>query len=245
MAPQLINRLAGSIENSRKVWMDALKKQADQKEDFDGDDEEENGMDIDVPWEVGYYSLNSFAKVASTFPNLVHDENTISIWQGAETLLLHPHSWIRSSSSRLFGVYFSGIDPVERNSYLNRQVLRRLSYDFVEQLKSPYITEDKANQIIKNLFFIGKCLYHLPKDEDISTAESNEEEKDMEDVTIDNEEGNNNSVDKQQDQSSLLWLFHKASYTARGGGKNQSKNFLMVSFFFPFFLIYALVKTFY
>ncbi|CAO3617504.1 unnamed protein product [Cunninghamella echinulata] len=229
LAPQLIDRLAGLIENSRNTWMDALKEQADRDETFN----DEEGMDIDIPWEVGYYSLNTFAKVASTFPNLVHAENTIPIWHGAESLLLHPHSWVRSSTSRLFGVYFSGIDPTVRNKYLNRQILRRLSYNFVEQLKSPYITEEKAGQIIKNLFFIGKCLYNLPKDEDTTTTESNEQEKDMEDIVI--EEDESDTTEKEQGQSSLLWLFHRASYTARGGGKNQNKNFLLRSSIFKWF----------
>ncbi|KAI8098559.1 uncharacterized protein BX664DRAFT_254120 [Halteromyces radiatus] len=234
LAPQLINRLAIMIQKSHEQWKEALEEHGD--EDTLEDSDENEGMDVDVPWEVGYYSLNTFTKITATFPKLVYTDNTISIWRGVASLLLHPHAWIRSSSARLFGVYFAGVDPVTRNDYLTRQELRGLAYSFVEQLKSTYLSEEQANQLVKNLFFIGRCLYYLPVSEDIETIGDNEDnDEDKKDSAEDDATSTillaeqNISVNQELVHPSLLWLLHKASYTARGAGRNQGKNLLLVS----------------
>ncbi|CAO3587731.1 unnamed protein product [Absidia cylindrospora] len=233
-ASQLIGRLAVMIESNHQQWMDALEEQEKHEDNLELEDD---GMDVDIPWEVGYYSLNTFAKVTSTFPKLVYTDDTIPIWHGVESLLLHPHAWIRSSSSRLFGVYFAGIDVVTRNSYLTRQVLRGLAYGFVEQLKGVYLSDEQANQLVKNLFFIGRCLYHLPIEEDITGKDDDDDQDGTQDDVTSNSllAEQNVSVDQSQVHTSLLWLFHKASYTARGAGKNQGKGLILRSSIFKWF----------
>ncbi|CAO3576085.1 unnamed protein product [Absidia cylindrospora] len=233
-ASQLIGRLAVMIESNHQQWMDALEEQEKHEDSLELEDD---GMDVDIPWEVGYYSLNTFAKVTSTFPKLVYTDDTMPIWRGVESLLLHPHAWIRSSSSRLFGVYFAGIDVVTRNSYLTRQVLRGLAYGFVEQLKGVYLSDEQANQLVKNLFFIGRCLYHLPIEEDITGKDDDDDQVGTQDDVTSNSllAEQNVSVDQSQVHSSLLWLLHKASYTARGAGKNQGKGLILRSSIFKWF----------
>ncbi|ORZ06726.1 hypothetical protein BCR42DRAFT_496277 [Absidia repens] len=196
---QLYGLVIDAYGKNFKQWMDALEEQEKHEDSLELEDD---GMDVDIPWEVGYYSLNTFAKVTSTFPKLVYTDDTIPIWRGVESLLLHPHAWIRSSSSRLFGVYFAGIDVATRNSYLTRQVLRGLAYGFVEQLKGIYLSDEQANQLVKNLFFIGRCLYHLPAEEDVTGNDDDDDQDGSQD------DATSNSLLAEQ---TYLWI--KVKYT--------------------------------
>jgi U3 small nucleolar RNA-associated protein 20 len=154
--PELIQSLSEILQHSKSIAEELSNETADNEED---------DMEVEVPWEVTYYAINVFAKITKTFPKSVYDTETESVWRVMEYMLLYPHAWIRSSSTRLYGVYFSGIDPETRQvkeseadcDYLDKETLRRLATDFLEQLKSQHVTQEQADQIVKNLFFIGKC----------------------------------------------------------------------------------------
>ncbi|OAC99530.1 hypothetical protein MUCCIDRAFT_148767 [Mucor lusitanicus CBS 277.49] len=216
-AAGLVQRLATILQASRER-AEALAQEA-------ADDEEEQGegMDIDMQWEVTYYAINTFAKITKTFPKIVYDQETESVWRGMQYMLLYPHAWIRSSSARLYGVYFSGIDAQTRMlkdtttpcRYLSRDTLRVLATDFLEQLKSNHVTQDQADQIVKNLFFIGKCFYYMPNEEDVGAGEE-------EDVKIDD------ARDETAHKKSLNWLFRKASFDARGAAIRKIKSAIIL-----------------
>ncbi|KAG0190710.1 U3 snoRNP protein [Apophysomyces sp. BC1034] len=181
-----------------------------------GENQQEDDMDIDVEWEVGYYSLNTFGKVAKEFPKLIYASDTVQLWHRLEKMLLHPHTWIRSSTARLYGVYFANIDAEtrlspegEQNEYLVRSTLRSLATKFVEQLKSKNLTEDLATQIVKNLFFIGKCFYYMSEEEDVGEVTEADDAADGE---------------KSTGRSSLNWLFRKVSFAARGAAISQDSS---------------------
>lgn len=165
-AEMLIPKLAAILEKNKEPQLV-------------GDD----GMELDLPWEVCYYSLNTFGKIVKTFPELIYSEEADTIWRNAEDALLYPHAWVRSSTARLYGVYFSNINAEDRShsgsrcEYLSRETLRTLAYKFSEQLKSVHLTEEQANQLVRNLFFISKCLYYMPKQEDEQNIKDEEEQK--------------------------------------------------------------------
>ncbi|KAL0082208.1 armadillo-type protein [Phycomyces blakesleeanus] len=236
-APKLIEKLTRMLEVTREQ-IETL---------MDSDDEtEENVMDVDsdIEWEVGYYALNTFAKLAKTFPKLIYAPGTMSVWKGMEEVLLHPHTWIRASAARLYGVYFANIDPETRHtttgddqsSYLTLETLRILAVNFVEQMKSKHLTEDQANQIVKNLFFIGKCMYYLSAEEDIderSETKADEEEKEEQEEGVDTEI--EAKLDEASSKRSLNWLFRRISFTIRGAAMKRQKNFLLCSSAFKWF----------
>ncbi|KAF7724248.1 U3 snoRNP protein [Apophysomyces ossiformis] len=175
---------------------------------IDHENEQEEDMEIDIEWEVAYYCLNTFSKVAKVFPKLVYTSDATKLWQRLEGLLLHPHTWIRSSAARLYGVYFASIDAQtrftpdgEQSEYLVRSKLRSLATKFVEQLKSKHLSEDLATQIVKNLFFIGKCFYFMSEEEDLDETTQAHEDADEE---------------KAVGKASLHWLFRRVSFTTRG-----------------------------
>ncbi|ORX62666.1 hypothetical protein DM01DRAFT_1314200 [Hesseltinella vesiculosa] len=222
MAPQLIARLSVLINTGHQQWVDALAAK-----------DEDDDMEVDVPWETTYYSLNTMSKLTTLFPKLTYASDTAPLWQAIQSLLLHPHAWIRSSTARLLGAYFAGVDAKQRNAYLTRSVLRDLAYGFSEQLKSSFLTEAQATQLVKNLFFLGKCFYFLPADEDVADQDDHVNPEAAEEPESD-----------ATPKSSLLWLFHRLSYTARGSTKrNDPASFLMRSSIFKWFAAMANVLT--
>ncbi|KAI9478566.1 MAG: hypothetical protein EXX96DRAFT_601338 [Benjaminiella poitrasii] len=224
-ATGLVQRLSKILEESR-----------DRTEKLTMTDDD--AMELDIPWEVAYYAINTFAKMAKVFPKLVYEQGTEVIWRVMQYMLLFPHAWIRSSSTRLYGVFFAEIDPQTRIfkettttcNYLDCATLRLLANDFLEQLKSEHVTSEQADQIVKNLFFIGKCFYYMPDEED-RREEVQEKVGDEEaaDIVV---EGENESamkkINEKAHKQSLNWLFRKASFTARGAAIRKIKSDLVL-----------------
>lgn len=234
-APGLITRLAAILDASKARAEELAAQEADR---FD-----EDGMDVEIQWEVTYYAITTFAKITKTFPKIVYDSETEPVWRGMQFMLLYPHAWIRSSSARLYGVYFSGIDPETRCikdtttkcTYLDRETLRTLATDFLEQLKSNHVTQEQADQIVKNLFFIGKCFYYMPIKED-SEGETGDDIKidDAHDEVIEEESGSAEAqaakakINQVAHKKSLNWLFRKASFDARGAAIRKIKSAIIL-----------------
>lgn len=234
-APGLIARLAAILDASKTRAEELAAQEADR---FD-----EDGMDVEIQWEVTYYAITTFAKITKTFPKIVYDSETEPVWRGMQYMLLYPHAWIRSSSARLYGVYFSGIDPETRCikdtttkcTYLDRETLRTLATDFLEQLKSNHVTQEQADQIVKNLFFIGKCFYYMPTKED-SEGETGDDIKidDAHDEVIEEESGSAEAqaakakINQAAHKKSLNWLFRKASFDARGAAIRKIKSAIIL-----------------
>ncbi|RUP48500.1 hypothetical protein BC936DRAFT_144478 [Jimgerdemannia flammicorona] len=178
--PTLISRLVQMLEVSKKITSDMEQAQDD-------------NMEIDVEWEISYYALTTFGKVLKQFPSVTYSQSTQPIWFLINDHLLHPHAWVRLSSSRLFGVYFASIDPGTRmaigtnivDPYLSRNALRELASRLCLQLKSEFLSQDLGSQVVKDLLFIGKCFYNMSAEEDTSTDEldngqDNPEEEEVE-----------------------------------------------------------------
>ncbi|GBB97092.1 hypothetical protein RclHR1_02910020 [Rhizophagus clarus] len=215
--PELLDILEKALNISQQV-SEQLEEHANQDDLITIDN---------VDWEIGYYTLNTFTKLVKNFPSVLYSDKSKNIWTSIDYHLLFPHSWIRLSTCRLFGLYFSNINPEtkiisitkERNEYLSKTVLKKLANKFCIQLKSEHLGSELATQIVKNLFFIGKNLYYL-----ISDEENTLDEEDVEDQGNDQDEEENyemivnNGDEKKQNKTkanNLFWLFKKLSYQAR------------------------------
>ncbi|KAI9252331.1 hypothetical protein BDA99DRAFT_563365 [Phascolomyces articulosus] len=238
LATSLVPRLAHLLEENKAP-------------EIHPDDEDED-MDIDFPWEVAYYSLSTLSKIGKRFPELMYGEDAMTMWDGVKETLLHPHAWIRASSARLFGHYFANVDAEDRThngditcEFLSRDNMSQLVLKFIEQLKSHYLTEDQASQIVRNLFFISKCLYYLPAEED--SRENNDEEEEQDTVVVNGkpEQEHSNTAQAKLDQkptrNAHYWMFRRLTFTARGSlqNKGNSKNILMRSSIFKCFAAIA------
>ncbi|KAI9249280.1 armadillo-type protein [Sporodiniella umbellata] len=209
----------------------------------DEDDDEDSMMEIDIEWEVTYYAMNTFAKLIKVFPKIVYDQESQKVWPTIQYMLLYPHSWVRTSATRLFGAYFSGIDAQTRIIttldtpcvYLDKQTLRDLATEFLEQLRSKHITQDHADQIVKNLFFIGKSFYFMSEQEDAYGMEAGSVAiDDAHDEAIEDEDEDAQvaaeQIKKEAQKKTLNWLFRKCSFDARGAAiKKLPGSIMMVS----------------
>ncbi|KAI8575447.1 hypothetical protein K450DRAFT_261769 [Umbelopsis ramanniana AG] len=252
--PQLLERLNEMLQLSKDLT----------HKYHDSEDDDEDEMALDLEWEVGYYALNTYTKIIKQFPAIIYSES-VPIWNVIEDHILHPHTWIRIACTRLYGLYFANINPETRQlidgkttiSYLTRSKLRLLASRFTLQLKSKLLTEDLGTQIVKNLFYIGKCFYLIPTSEDVpdaseeiaqtNDAEDIEEADADEDAGINGVEATGGATERDEDEKmieankfkaakpSLAWLFNKESFLARGAAIRGQKNILLRTCVFKWF----------
>lgn len=166
-------------------------------------------MDVDLEWQAPYHALLVLSKVLSVFPDLTTRFDKI-IWPPIMTHLLFPHAWVRTASCRLLGSLFSAV-PVAPPSFglpsespLSRTGMRDAAGKLCLQLKSEHLDAALRLQVVKNLFYIGKCFCSIPVGEGASAeVEAEDDSDDIED---------NNELSH---QDPMPWLFSKLSYQAR------------------------------
>ncbi|KAF7327783.1 DRIM domain-containing protein [Mycena kentingensis (nom. inval.)] len=170
--------------------------------------EEENAMDVDLDWQAPYHALNAVTRLLRVFPALVTDDDKVE-WDLVVAHLLFPHAWVRTASCRLLGTLFSAVPPAAPDdlagkSPISGPKLRDVAVKLSTQLKSPHLDEALSLQIVKNLFYIGKCFVAVPP----ATTETKdvEEDEDEDGDTKSGAAGNPNP---------LPWMFSKLSYQIR------------------------------
>lgn len=100
------------------------------------------------------------------------------MWGKTIQHLVHPHLWIRTLSSRLVGILLGWHKTDELATYITAPTekvtrsyllcgeiskrLRSLARDLVTQLQSDLLDNQLADQVIKNLVFIGKVANRIP-----------------------------------------------------------------------------------
>lgn len=174
--------------------------------------DDEDSMEVDWEWQTPYHSLIVLSKVLRVFPDLTCQPDKVS-WPAVVALLLFPHAWVRVASCRLLGVLFSALpiahssdDTPDQVSLLTQTTLREIAGKLCRQLKSEHLDESLGLQVVKNLFFIGKCFYLAPS---LSGGEPSHEE----DFDPDDDVADDSQPEKAVDP--LPWLFSKISYQVR------------------------------
>jgi U3 small nucleolar RNA-associated protein 20 len=194
------------------------------------DEEERQVPVVAIFWELGYYALKSLAKALLVFPGEVSAMG--ELWIRVKTLLPHPHLWIKHQASRLLGHVFSTMNPEEWADVVLRSkcqknglssllgtagLLMELADLTRRQLFTPYLTEELADQVLKNLLFIGRCL---------AIAETLEGDEVIEGGGTD---------DEIRKPPTLLGLYNKMAFMSRGDISTRKRP-LLVKPFFLFFL---------
>ncbi|KAF9352003.1 U3 snoRNP protein, partial [Mortierella sp. NVP85] len=247
----LLPRLKVALESSLQI-MEEAQEQAAQVDKFE--DQGQDAMDLDAEWEVGYYALNTFTKLVKQFPTVINSSEVSNLWPLIREHMLHPHAWVRLSATRLFGVFFSGIDPVTRKPtdkatsdlVLAPEMLKSVAQKLCEQLKSEFLSKELGGQIVKNLFFMAKCFYSLPKELDVALEKQNQEEQDVSDEEEqDDEKEEDEEEDEEEEEAededeeiqkgskagsgakppvkrSLYWLVKRLSFLSRGALINKT-----------------------
>jgi U3 small nucleolar RNA-associated protein 20 len=177
---------------------------------------DEDQMDVDAQWQVSYHLLSVLGKVIHIFSDVATQPQKLP-WTAVVAHLLFPHAWVRLAAARLLGHLFSmlpvAMQPREgypTTSPLAGLNLKEIADKHSAQLKSSHLSSALGLQIVKNLFYIGKCfcaargLNPQPTDdvEDESDGEGESEEGESEHEEI---HGHN----------PLAWLFSKLSFQIR------------------------------
>ncbi|KAL7274098.1 U3 snoRNP protein [Rhizina undulata] len=128
------------------------------------DDEAEEA----VEWELVYFGLQIWIKIVQNFSELALSASGKSIWNAVKECLAFPHSWVRLSAARLIGLLFAAftkadlaILPLENDQGLKIEEAEMIDIAkaISSQLNSPELSEELGLQVVKNLLFLGRCLY--------------------------------------------------------------------------------------
>ena len=173
------------------------------------EDEDDSRMDVELEWQLPYHALTVLSKILRVFPAFVNEDDKVG-WNLVVAHLLFPHAWVRTAACRLLGLLFSTVPvalfcpdlpddhPLSKCGMIN--AANKLS----QQLKSEHLDDILSLQIVKNLFYLGKCFYLFPVgNEDESAAHP--------------EDGSSSEDKLKQLNNPLSWLFSKLSYQVKSG----------------------------
>ncbi|KAL0280213.1 UNVERIFIED_CONTAM: hypothetical protein PYX00_001577 [Menopon gallinae] len=173
--------------------------------------------------------LQLLLKICSHCPDFLTDsQNQESLNLLAETcqsLLCHPHEWVRLASMQFLGSLFNSIDPSQVAKVLNgkkvktqlsflqpsslRRRIRSLILDHVSQLiPNAEIGQEFIEQVTKNLVYFARVLKDVSKTEGVNNEEEEDEEDDEEEEMVNEEEREEDSKEESKNLS-ILWLIRK------------------------------------
>jgi hypothetical protein len=142
--------------------------------------------------------------------------------------LVHSHSWVRQAACRLYGIYFAARDATrvlvdsDPSDYLQRpNVVFQLGKQFCQQLDGAHVDTGLANQLVKNLLFVGRALLPLFLTEasqlpPASTSTTRRGGKGKGATTASADPGEDGEdEDDGRPRSGMLWTFKQLAFVAR------------------------------
>lgn len=177
---------------------------------------DEDSMDLDLEWQVPYHALTTVTKLVQVMPEFAGQLDKVA-WPHAVSLLLFPHAWVRTASCRLVGLLYASTPAaapqpdLPDDSPFSVVGMEDVAKKLCLQLKSDNLDATLGVQIVKNLFYIGKCFHTL----EASTRAVADEDEDERRVPEDDEDEEPDNEDDEPKRHPLSWLFSKLSYQAR------------------------------
>ena len=183
-------------------------------------------------WELPYLALETFAKICHTFPEHALDAANSTIWASIRQSQALPHAWIKLSAAKLMGLLFADIARASASQEYTEPPLKgsgglrltspemsemiRLS---LRSLRNSNISEDLANQLMRNLVFLGKHMVEaemapIPgKTQEIAQS-LDSKDMDVDDESMDDLENPQTSPHK---KTAASYILSYASYILRRG----------------------------
>jgi U3 small nucleolar RNA-associated protein 20 len=164
-------------------------------------------------WQPPYHSLSVLAKILNVFPDFAVQDDKIE-WNYVTEHLIFPHAWVRTAAGRLLHMLFNVVPAAfprtdrQDDHPLSMIGMRDVARKLTQQLKSEHLDATQNLQIMKNLFYVGKCFDCIP------LGNSTTGTKDLLDQDEDGEPG----ITKEEISildNSLPWLFRTLSYQIR------------------------------
>jgi len=186
-------------------------------------------------WEVVYYSLQLVHRVLSTDSQSWAPSTLLaSIFDCVTLSLAYPHAWVRRSSGRLLGLFFSKTDPatlrplqkVQQATPPKRkkqntagsasaddapcfvwgapQSLVTILFPLLDQLRSPHVDVSASDQLAKNFLFVARCLYLHPG---LHAPQRG--------GVVEPEQEHDDEEDEEKANSAFQWLVQRLAHRAR------------------------------
>lgn len=168
-------------------------------------------------WEQIYAGLQLAITLVQKFPEAMLSSKMKSFWVSVRSCLMFPHAWVKLSAARITSMYFadfarsnaeSGFEglPLKGSGGLKldgddiTDLLRRT----VHMFKTPGLTSLLADEISKNLIFLGRCAAanHLKWGKTQELASDDEGEDEVE-------------VEAKEQQTAMHYLYNKLSFILR------------------------------
>lgn len=183
-------------------------------------DENDSAM-IDEGWQSPYQALMVLTKVFQNFPDLLSNFEAVS-WAPIVSLLLYPHTWVRTASCRLLGSLFSvqqvAIPDSKKSDDFplsHKGMFKTVDY-LSMQLKSKNLDDALSLQIVKNMFYIGKCFYVASTEQGDKEEEDESHDEHPAATEDDSDNEDDDMPDKEKhEHSPLPWLFSRLSFQMR------------------------------
>ncbi|EFN80082.1 Small subunit processome component 20-like protein [Harpegnathos saltator] len=151
--------------------------------------------------------LKMSAHCTSFLTNEKHNDFVCSFAEYSQSLLGHPHIWVRLAAAQLIGFILATLDidrivellnnpksEKSHNGYIYSNptdTIRRLTLDLVAQIHPDMTFEELADQVVKNLIFIAKIL------------------KSIDNRTVESGTQNDENKTKESNNLSLPWLVRR------------------------------------
>lgn len=173
----------------------------------------------DTDWELIYAALQLAAVLCQAFPELMLAKSTAPLWLSVRSCLTYPHAWVKLSGARLCAILFADFARTNAETGLEGLPLRgsaglKLDGGSISELilrttgmfKTPGLTELLANEIVKNLMFLGRCAGA----NDLSWRSTQK----VEALELDDEE-DNAAIAQADQKTALQFLFGRLSFILR------------------------------
>ncbi|RAL64662.1 hypothetical protein DID88_001695 [Monilinia fructigena] len=163
--------------------------------------------DHEADWELIYAALQLTATMCQKFPDALLSSKTSGLWSAVRVCLSYPHAWVKLSAARLTSTYFADFARTNAEAGLEGLPLEgsrglKLSgddiSDFIRRIvgmyKTPGLTELLAEEIVKNLIFLGHCAgsnnlkwkssQQVDAEEEVEADEEEEEEEPVQNTAL-------------------------------------------------------------
>lgn len=203
--------LPGILEDMNAV----IRRSAIEIQELEASTEGQYSMDIEVEWQLPYHAMNVIHKLLRVHPELTNDTAKVD-WLAIESHLLFCHAWVRNVSSRLVGLFYNMVPPglpdptLPDDSLVSLRGLIKVAQSSCLQLKSDTLDTTLSLQVVKNLFYIGKCFCMVSNAKPSLDAIVSDLDGPESRFVLESQDSLENILN-----NPLPWLFSKLSYQAR------------------------------
>lgn len=188
----------------------------------------------EADWELLYFALQTFAKICQWLPASVFAVSTAPLWASVRQSLFFPHAWVKQSAARLMGTYFADFARTNAGNeilslplkgsdglWLNEQEVTELTRASLGLLRVPGVSEELANQSVRNLVFLGKIMAQTsmlwPQKGEQPEADTMEDERSEDERSEDEKSQVDTELSVPTTKPALGYLIQRASSLLRCG----------------------------